>query len=720
MNTHQEEQAEAEYQQALAEYQLGRLAEAHRRCGQVLAQNPRNWSALHLMGIIAVQSNDPHQAIALFDGAIALKPDVAAVHFERGNALFDLHRFDVAIESYGTAIALKPDYTLALNNRGLALWCLKRHDAAIADYDKTMQIDPDNAEAYNYRGHALRDLQQHQAAVASYDKAIALRHDYTEAYNSRGSSLAALCRYEAALESYDRAIASQPDFAEAYFNRGNVLRELRRWPESLASYDHAIALNANFAEAHYKRADAQRSLGQFEAALAGYDRAMTLKTGLKFLPGTRFHTRMQVCDWSGFAADAAQLSERIARGEAACPPFALLAFSESAPLQRRAAEIFVQQECPPSGALPAFQKRGRHDRIRVGYFSAHFHEHPVAFLTAELFETHDRSAFEVTAFSLGPDTGDAMRRRLHAAFDRFFDLRGRSDVEIAVLARSMELDIAVDLGGFTEDCRPGIFALRAAPLQISYIGYLGTMAAPYMDYLIADDTLVPEASRQHYTENVIYLPSYQANDSQRFIAEKAFTREELGLPQSGFVFCCFNAAYKITPGVFAGWMLFLYAGNATINASLRREAADAGVDPDRLIFGTALPRPEYLARYRAAGLFLDTFPYNAGTTASDALWAGLPVLTRIGETFASRMAASLLMAVGISELITPTQESYEALAVELATNAQRLSEIEQRLAQARLTAPLFDTRSFTRHLETAYGTIYERRLADLPPADCRL
>ena len=320
-----------------------------------------------------------------------------------------------------------------------------------------------------------------------------------------------------------------------------------------------------------------------------------------------------------------------------------------------------------------------------------------------------------------------MRERLEAAFERFIDVRQGTDRDIALLARSMELDIAVDLGGFTKDCRPKIFALRAAPLQVSYIGFLGTMGASYIDYLIADGVTVPPESRAHYAEQILYIPSYQVNDSKRSSADKSFTRAELGLPPTGFVFCCFNANYKISPATFAGWMrilrrvpgsvLFLLAANETAENNLRKEARQQGVEPGRLVFGVRTAFPEYLARYRTADLFLDTLPYNAGATAGDALWTGLPVLTCAGESFAGRIGASLLTALEMPELITAGQEQYEQLAVELATDPERLAEIRQRLAQKRLTAPLFDTRLFVRHLEAAYSKIYERYRAGLAPAD---
>jgi predicted O-linked N-acetylglucosamine transferase (SPINDLY family) len=541
----------------------------------------------------------------------------------------------------------------------------------------------------------------------------------------RGNALKEINRLEAALASYDQAIAIKPDYAEVYSNRGAVLFDLNRVDASLASYDQAIAIKPAYAEAYFNRASVLRAIRQFEAAAADFKAAAALDPDIRFLPGAGLEARMQTCDWGEFNADVALVGASIERGEAASHPFAFLTFSDSPQLQRKAAEIWVRETCPADESLGAIPRRSRHSRIRIGYFSADFRNHPVSFLTAGLIETHDRSGFEVTAFSFGPDGEDDMRRRLRLAFDRFIDVRERSDREIAELARSLELDIAIDLGGFTEGCRSRIFALRAAPLQLSYLGYLGTMGAPYMDYLIADPIIVPPEYRQHYAEKLLYLPSYQANDSQRRIGDRCFTRDELGLPASGFVFCCFNANYKIQPATFAGWMriltqvpgsvLLLSTDSATVVINLRREALRRGVDPARLVFGARLSLSEYLARYRSADLFLDTLPYNAGTTASDALWATLPVLTCTGESFASRVAASLLTALEMPELITSTQAEYEQRAIDLASDAARLAHLKQRLADRRLTTSLFDTRRFTQYLEHGYRRIYERYQAGLPP-----
>ncbi len=748
------------YRQAVALFECGRFNEAWDLCEQSLPSRPQTFGDLHLLGVIAIEANHAQQAvelignaisinpndaaahnnrgnaylqlgqcddaIACYRQAISLQPDLADAHYNCGNAFFDLKRYDEAIDSYGRAIEIQASYWRAYNNRGLSLWCQKRHEEALTDYDRAIALEPDNPEAYNYRGHALRDMGEHAPAVASYDTAIKLQPEYYEAFNGRGSALAALNRLEAALESFNRAIDLRQDLVEAYLNRGNVLAELGQSAEAEESYDKAIALRPDFAEAHYKRGDALRELSRWEAAVASYDRAIAIKPDLKFLLGTRLHAKMQCCDWSGHEVDVAQLAGCIERGETACPPFALLALSGSVSLQLRAAEIYVRSECS-SRSLPAIEKLARHDKIRIGYFSADFANHPVSYLTAALFELHDRASFEVIAFSIGPDTQDDMRKRLEQAFDRFIDVHGYSDREVARLARAMELDIAVDLGGFTKDARPGILAQRCAPLQLSYIGYLGTSAAPFVDYLIADKILVSAETRRHYSEKIVYLPSYQSNDPKRRIADRVFTREELGLPAFGFTFCCFNASYKITPTTFAGWMrilgnvprsvLLLHGGSPIVEVNLRAEATRLGIDPGRLVFGKTLPRPEYMARFRAADLFLDTLPYNAGTTASDALWAGLPVLTCAGESFAGRMAASLLSAINMPELIAQTQDGYEALAVELATNGPLLSGIRRRLAEQRQVAPLFNIHHFIGDLEAGYRKIYERQRQGMGPAD---
>ncbi len=682
---------QARFRQGLALHNQGQREQARLIYLEVLKTQPRHFDALHMLAVLAAQTGDPGRSLELIDLAIQVKPDVASAHSNRGNALSALKKFDAAIESYDRAIALKTDHANAHVNRGKALRELKQYTEAIGSFDRAIAIGPDNADAHFDRGLALQQSGHYQAAVAAYEKALDLDPRQVMACRNCGVVFYELNRHQEAVEWFDRAIAMAPDDADAHANRGAALIELKQYQNAVLSYDKAIAL----------------------------------RPGYEFLHGRRLHAKMRICDWTNHANEVLELMRRVDCNQRASPPFAVIALSASLPLQRKVAQSHAEKYCPASQELGAVVRRSPAAKIRIGYFSADFHDHATTCLIAELFERHDKSRFELVAFSFGPNRADDMRYRVSSAFDKFMDVCNRRDREIAQLARSAEVDIAVDLKGFTQDSRPGIFACRAAPLQVSYLGYPGTMGATYMDYLIADRWLVPKDTQHHYLEKIAYVPnSYQVNDGKRKIAEKCFSREELGLPPSGFVFCCFNNNYKITPETFDGWMrilrrvngsvLWLLQDSSAAAHNLRREAQDRGVNPLRLVFAQRLPVQEHLARHRAADLFLDTLPYNAHTTASDALWAGLPVLTRPGEAFASRVAASLLAAVELPELITRTADDYEALAVELATDPARLNALRQKLDRNRLTTPLFDTALYTRHIETAYTMMMDRYHAGLP------
>lgn len=717
--------AQAYSNKGIVLHAMQRLDDVLSNYDQAIALKPDYAEAYYNRGLLFNDLKCFDEALASYDKAIALKPDYAEAYYNRGLLLYDLKRFDEALKSYDHAIELNPNHAEAYNNRGVVLNALERFEDALISYDHALAIRPDHAETHNNRGTVLSNLKRLEEALASYDRAITLKPDYEEAYNNRGLVFHDLQQSEKALASYDKAIAIKTDYAEAFYNRGISLNALKLTNEALASYDRAIELNPDYADAYHNRGIILNDLNRLDEALESYDRAITLMPEHDFLYGYWLHNHMQLCYWSNYENKMMLLASKIEQNEKASVPFILLAQSNSRALQKKSAEIFVQRKYPANDALPALSKHPKHHKIRIGYFSADFRNHPVSFLTAELFEVHDRSKFELIAFYFGPDTKDEMRTRIEAAFDQFIDVRQLTDQEIALLARKHEIDIAIDLGGFTSLCRTGIFALRAAPIQVSYLGYLGTMGAEYIDYLIADATMVPEQHQNDYTEKIIYLPSYQVNDNKRIIADKVFTREELGLPSSGFVFCCLNNNYKITPHIFDLWMrilnqvensvLWLLADNKTIENNLREEALRRGIDKQRLIFAKNLPLPEYLARYRTADLFLDTSPYNAGTTASDALWTGLPVLTYLGETFAGRMAASLLHAIHLPELVTETAEEYEMLAIDLATHPEKLMKIKQKLANNRLTTPLFNTQQFSKHIEAAYTQIYERHQADLMP-----
>lgn len=663
-------------------------------------------------------------AVASYDKAIYLKPSLAEAYYNRALSLHELKNFDSAVVGYEKAIELKPDLAEAYYSRGISLQELKHLGAAVASYEKAITLKPDYAQAYLNRGNSLKELKDLDAAVASYDKAIELDPGFAEAYSNRGNALQELKKFDAAITSYEKAIMLKPHYAEAYSNRGNVLLDLKQFAAAIESYDTAISLKPDMAEAYYNRGNALEKIKQFDAAVVSYGQAIVLKPDYDYLLGIRQHARMFICDWKNFKSTVQELSHKIQNNKKASSCLPVLALPIPLSGQRRAAEIWCADKHPLKPSLGPIIKSLRKSKIRIGYYSADFHNHATTQLMAELFEKHDKSSFELIGFSFGPDKKDEMYKRVSQSFDQFIDVTSISDESVAQMSRELGIDIAVDLKGLTLDARLGIFSYRAAPIQVSYLGYPGTLGAGYIDYLIADKTIIPVQSQQHYSEKIVYLPhSYQVNDRKRDIAPILFTKEELGLPKESFVFCCFNNNYKITPDVFDTWcqilkavknsVLWLLEDNPMAAANLHKEAQLRGVEPNRLVFAKRMNLPEHLARHKAADLFLDTLYYNAHTTASDALWVGLPVLTCLGESFASRVAGSLLNAIGLPELITTTQNGYETLAIELATHPDKLKAIKDKLINNRLTTPLFDTPSFVKHIESAYKKMYERYQVDL-------
>jgi predicted O-linked N-acetylglucosamine transferase (SPINDLY family) len=712
-------------QQGLALHNAGQLEQSRVIYEAILKLDPKNFDALQLLGAIAVQTKKWDAALGLLNEALKISTSNASVYNNRGIVLKELNQLDAALSCYDKAIELNPNYAGAYSNRGIVLKELNQLDAALTSYDKAVELNPNYSGAYFNRGNALKELKQLEAALSSYDMAIGLKPDYPEAYYNRGIVLQDLKQPNAALSCYDKAIELNPNYAEAYSNRGNALQELNQLETALTSYGKAIELNPNYAEAYHNRGNALKMLQQLDAALINYAKTFELNPDFEYLYGALLFTKNSLCNWLDFKIEVEKLSLLISEGKKASQSFPVLALIDSPAVQRKASETWIKDKHPFNKSLGPIFKSGRHQKIKIGYYSADFRDHPVSILLAELFELHDKENFELIAFYSGPPDSSNMHTRVASAFDKFIDIRLKSDVEVARLSRDSGIDIAVDLTGLTQHSRVGIFSFRAAPIQLSYVGYLGTMGAEYYDYLIADKTIIPIESQQYYKEKIVYLPSYQVNDSKREIGNKFFTKSELHLPENRFVFCCFNNNYKITPPTFDGWMrilsavsdsvLFLYAQNKWSEANLKLEAEKRGVSEKRLIFGNRIEKSEYLARYRVADLFLDTLPYNAGTTASDALWSGLPVLTCMGESFASRVAASLLNAIELPELITTTQEQYEATAIELATNPAKLKAIKDKLERNRLTTALFDTPRFTRHIEAAYMQMYDRYQADLEP-----
>ncbi len=729
MDNHGQRPAEAEtVQEAWAAYRGGDAVRAERLARAVLELNPAQVAVLNLMGIIAARSSRLREAAEWLRRAVAANPQDADLLNNYGIVLRGLGQLDAALDCYDRALSIAADSAETLNNRGLVLHGLRRFGAAIESFDAAITLDPQLAQAYSNRAHALQELGRPDAALASCEHALQINPELAEAHNTRGNVLRAENRLTEALASYDEALRLAPGLAEAHNNRGLVLQKLDRPIEALSCYGRALQLQSGLAEAHYNRGDTLRELRRLPEAFACYSAALRAAPALDWLFGAWLHTKMQLCEWRDLDRDLALLEEKIRRAERATAPFTVVTALDSPALQLSAARSWLAGHPRPVPRLGPVSRRAPDGRIRIGYYSADYHEHATAYLIAELIERHDRERFEIIGFSFGPGIDDAMRQRLRRAFDRFIDVRDRTDLQVAALSRELGVDIAVDLKGYTQFARPGIFAERAAPVQVNYLGYPGTLGATYVDYLVADRQLIPAASRPHYSEHIAYLPdSYQVNDRHRPIAALRPTRTSLGLPEQGFVYCCFNHSYKITPAVFGVWMrilsrvegsvLWLLEESPAVSQNLRREASARGVAPQRLLFAPKLTLADHLARHDAADLFLDTLPCNAHTTASDALWAGLPLLTCPGESLAARVGASLLAAVQLGELIAGSPAHYEELAVALALDGPRLTAIRGRLRADRDRLPLFDTRALTRNLEFIYQRMYERCQGGLEPAD---
>ena len=657
----------------------------------------------------------------------ALQSDInsADAIFELGITYAKVNRFMEALAVFNCLQPYKNNDVRIPYNLGLIYSLQGKHQLALAAYDLALNIQPNDAEVLINKGSTYNDIKNYVLALEVLEKATKIKPDSPEAWSNKGIAFNNLNFCQESINAYNEAIKIAPNYYEAWSNKSLPLNKLKRFVEAAEACDKALSIKPDFAEAHYNKGVALNELKRYDEAIAQYDNALGIKSDINWASGDLLHTKMKICSWSGLTVSLDDIFKKVGASEKVTNPFSLLALSDDALLHKQCSEIYAQSRYPFNPFLGPIFKRPQSKKIRVGYFSADFKNHPVAFLIAELFEIHDRSQFEIYAFSLLKGADD-MRDRLKLAFDHFIEVGNKSDIEIAKLSRSLDIDIAVDLTGITDSSRTGIFSYRAAPIQVNYLGYPGTVGADYIDYIVADKTLIPVESQSCYIEKVVYLPnSYQVNDRKRFISDRQFTKKELGLPENGFVFCCFNNNFKILPATFNGWMrilsaveesvLWLLQDNSWVVENLKKEAQKRGVDAQRLVFADRVPLSDHLARHRQADLFLDTYPYNAHTTTSDALWAGLPVLTLKGQSFASRVAASLLNAIGLPELITSTQEEYEALAIDLALNPNKLTDIKSKLANNRLTAPLFDTPLFTKNLEAAYIKMMERYQADLQP-----
>ena len=705
---------------------LGRAADALGHCNSILAVSPADSGALYHRGLALAQLGRHDEALGNFDKVLTIKSDHVNALFNRAGVLAGLQRYEDAIADFDRLLAFVPRHADALTNRGTLLAQLGRDNDAVASFDRALAVAPAHVNALTNRGIALKKLARRAEALVSLDRAIAIKPDHAEAYVNRGNVLIDLNRFEDALASFQRALALDPMNANALTNQAFALNALGRYQAALESCDMALRFDPGHANAFLFRGHALAKLDRPVEAAASYEQILLVDPSNVYAFGASLMAHRAACNWGRIAQLLPAIEPAVRAGTVVIPPFTLLGFPIAPDVQLRCASNYVRQLF--AGEPKPFPAR-THDpskKIKVGYVSADFRRHPTSYLLAELFECHDRTRFEVIGISYGKDDGSDIRRRIVESLDQFHDIRDSDDRAAAALIDELGIDIAVDLAGYTESARSGIFRLRPAPIQVNYLGYPGTVGANFIDYIIADKTVVPLEHAPHYAEKIVHLPDcYQVNDRRRAIASSSLTRRDAGLPEDGMVFCCFNNLSKITAPVFDAWMrllpavpgsvVWLLGDAAAAEANLRREALARGVDPERLVFAGRLDLADHLARHRLADLFLDTLPYNAHTTASDALWAGLPVLTCVGTAFPGRVAASLLHAIGLPELVTASLDDYEALALKLAGDPALLQSIRSRLDANRLTHPLFDTDRFRRHIEAAYATMLDIARRGEPP-----
>lgn len=650
-------------------------------------------SALYELAVIYTNQGRYSEASDLFQGALNKSGGFFELYHEYGRALASDGHYQQSLEIFTKAEAINPSSVEVLFNLGRLNELLKNSENAMAYYDKALNLNSAFVPALNNKAMMLNDSRKFGEAIASYDHALIFEPDNVELLSNKGNSLINMHRHSEAVEVFTKALSIDPDYFGAIESLANVLSTLKQYANALPYAEKALLLNP------------QRP----------------------YLYGLVVHLRSLICNWKHFNQDVIAVQKLIEAGQKTILPFQALCLFDDPKLQYQCSSIFSASADKLSEIDNHCKPHSENKKIRIAYFSSDFGYHPVSFLIAEVFELHDRSSFDVIGFSVGPNTKDPMRTRLEDAFDEFYDVLDLQDEDIAKLSRELKIDIAIDLTGYTQDSRTNIFSFKAAAVQVNYLGYPGTLVTPYIDYIIADTVLIPELDQQFYSEKIAYLPnSYQPNDRSRNISKEQLTREMYGLSEQQFVFCCFNNNFKITPTVFEKWMqilkkcdqgvLWLLEDNIDASNNLRMAAQESGISVDRLIFATREPMDKHIARMRLANLFLDTSPYNAHTTASDALWAGLPVLTYLGKSFASRVAASLVNAVHLPEMVVQSLDDYVQTAVSLSKSPARLEEIRCQLDSARASHPLFDTVAYVAGLEKAFVKMHELALAHKPPA----
>lgn len=680
-----------------------------------------------MLGMILVQRGDPAAGIDHIKRSIGIDPNEPSAYSSLGNALRDLREPAQALEQYDRALALDPQHAAAWNNRGSALLDLGLTADAVDSYARALALKPHHVGALLNQGNAFERLGLPEKARQNFETVVRLKPRFAPGLFALATALRKLRRLEAALALLDRFLELVPHSTDAHHDRGTTLQDLQRCEEAVMAFDRAIASDGRCISGYFNRAIACSQLERFEAAAASYRGVLALDPAFPYALGGLLQSKMLRCDWTDWQSTATRINDGVRLGQPTSIPFSLLAINDSPADQLRCARAYVEHVFPAAASAAAIPSY-RHERIRVAYLSADFKDHPVAILLAGVLLGHDRRRFEITAVSLRP-IDDKVGRRIQAAVEHFVDASQLSDAETAERLRGLEIDIVVDLQGFTQGTRAGILARRPAAVQVNYLGFPATMGADYIDYIVADEVVIPRDAGAHYAERVIRLPHcYLPFDDTLASAQDREPRATHGLPERGFVYCAFNNHYKIVPETFDLWMrllrgtpascLWLRDGHPAVTTNLRREAARRGVDPDRLVFAPrTVTLDRHVARHRHADLFLDTLPYGAHATAAVALWAGLPVVTSLGGSFAGRVAASLLRVLDLPQLVAADPTDYERLALDLSTNRDKLDAIRHDLVRKRASAAAFCTSRYRRAFEAALEAIHERHCQGLPPTD---
>ena len=685
---------------------------------QSLKINPIQPLVMIDLGIALSLNNELDEAVIFFDKSIKLEPKNIKAHIRKAITLRKTNRFNESIDCFQKIINLSPDYIDAYINKAELLYLTSQLEESLYFYQKAIKLDTGNADLYNRCAILFNKLGRVDEAINYYKKSIDIRPKDSVAYRGLGYIFKASRKFDQSYLYLKKAMNINPNF-ELYCNLGQLCCQMGNNREGIIYFDKANISEPAKAEAYSLKAYAQISEGEIDQAILSFDKAIENDKNHSVTYGERRYWKNNICDWNTFDYELNWLDLSIKNKKNVSVPLSICSFFDSPEMQKLGAELFVNHRFPLNNSLGPISKYTKNKKIKIGYFSGDFRNHPVAYLVTELFEAHDKSKFELFAFSLSNKIESDTRVRIEKSFDEFVDAANYSDTEVALLAREKEIDIAIDLGGHTKNSRPEIFAMRAAPIQINYLGYPGTTGTDYIDYNIADKFIVPEELQKYYSEKIIYLPKcYQPNEKKITLGRKIFSKKSEGLPENSFIFACFNNSWKITPKIFTLWIKLLSLVDGSVLwfpgfsklaiSNLRGECEKLGIDQYRLIFSKPeILRADYHSKIRLADLFLDCFPYGGQTTASDFLRSGVPIVTLRGSSFSSRVASSLLINLNLSELVTSSEKEYELLAIKLAKNSNYFNEVKRKLISNISSSSIFDTNEYARSLESAYIQAYD-------------